>query len=157
MADVFSFLFNHFLKSVLTTLTWLSTVYMFFATTQWPMLILNLIMNLIGLDVIYWGVVDLGELWWSVVERGGATWTMKARGEVLNTFFRTYMYVDEFIVYFLYILLIYIREHESSKWIIDRWTLKKTHHKCSVVTPPYFICLANKPSVNVRTPDLIRR
>lgn len=125
MADVFSFLFNHFLKSVLTTLTWLSTVSVFFATTQWPMLILNLIMNLIGLDVIYWGVVDLGELLWSVVERGGATWTMKARGEVLNTFFRTYMYVDEFIVYFLYILLIYIREHESSKWIIDRWTLKK--------------------------------
>lgn len=125
MADVFSFLFNHFLKSVLTTLTWLSTVSVFFATTQWPMLILNLIMNLIGLDVIYWGVVDLGELLWSVVERGGATWTMKARGEVLNTFFRTYMYVDEFIVYFLYILLIYIREHESSKWITDRWTLKK--------------------------------
>lgn len=25
---------------------------------------------------------------------------MKARGELLNTLFRTYMYVDEFIVYF---------------------------------------------------------
>lgn len=88
MADVFSFLFNHFLNTVLTTLIWLSTFSVFFATTQWPMLILNLIMNLIGLNVIYWGVVDLGELLWSVVERGGATWTMKARGEVLNTFFR---------------------------------------------------------------------
>lgn len=122
MADVFSFLFNHFLNTVLTTLTWLSTVSVFFVSDQcW----FEMIMNMIGLNVIYWGVVDLGELWWSVVERGGATWTMKARGELLKTFFRTYMYVDEFIVYFLYIVLIYIREHESSKWIIDRWSLRK--------------------------------
>lgn len=111
MADVFSFLF--IFNTVLTTLTWLSTVSVFFATTQWPMLILNLIMNLIGLDVIYWGVVDLGELWWSVVDRGGATWTMKARGEVLNTFFRTYMYVDEFIVYFFCTYCWYILESMS--------------------------------------------
>lgn len=76
-----------------------------------------------GCDILrsggsWWIVVERSRAWWSDVNDEGTWRSIK--------YIFSYLHVCRWVYcLFLYILLIYIREHESSKWIIDRWTLKK--------------------------------